>query len=63
MEFPSFLLLLLEIARVGMHFVPITLLVNPINIVSDILLLLLLLLEDLNILVMPLSFLGKNSVP
>lgn len=46
MKFPTLLLLLLELTRVRMHFVPITLIVNLINIVSDTLLLLLLLLED-----------------
>ena len=62
MKFPTLLLLLLELTRVRMHFVPITLIVNLINIVSDTLLLLLLLLEDLSIFVMPLPFLSKNCV-
>lgn len=61
-KFPTLLLLLLEFTRVGMHFVPIALMVNLINIVSDILLLLLLLLEELSIFVMRLPFLGKNCV-
>lgn len=62
MKFPTLLLLLLELTRVGMHFVPITLMLNLINIVSDILVLLLLLLEDLSMFVTPFPFLGKNCV-
>ena len=45
-----------------MHFVPIALIVNLIDIVSDILLRLLLLLEELSIFVMRLLFWGKNCV-
>ena len=60
MQFPTLLLLLLELTRVEMHFVSITLILKLISTVSDILLLLLLLLEDLSMFVMPLPFLGKN---
>lgn len=62
MKFPTLLLLLLELTRVGMHFVSITLILKLISTVSDILLLLLLLLEDLSMFVTPLPFLGKNCV-